>query len=247
MRVLGGGVAGGGGSTCGAGAVGGPRGGGRGACVGRGRELGAGRLTTNRGPQRVIIRGPTPRTRRSRSPALRNGRWVRACTIRSAITGPTPGRVVSAATEAVFTSTGVVLVRALGAESKARTRRAAADTRSSRSEACARGAGDGMTCRRRGCPSGGPVRPECPVFVASIGPAALRTPTRRASVPGSMSAERRRHPRVEVDLLVQYRADTFEDFLVAYCTNLSESGQYQARARCRPAPSCTSSSCCATA
>lgn len=104
-------------------------GGGRGACVGRGREVGGGRLTTSRGPQRVIIRGPMPRTRRSRSPALLNGRWVRVCTMRSAMTGPTPGRLVSSATEAVFTSTGVVLVRALGAESKARTRRAAADTR----------------------------------------------------------------------------------------------------------------------
>jgi hypothetical protein len=50
-----------------------------------------------------------------------------------------------------------------------------------------------------------------------------------------MSAERRRHPRVEVDLLVQYRADTFEEFLVAYCTNLSESGLYLASPRALPA------------
>ncbi len=40
--------------------------------------------------------------------------------------------------------------------------------------------------------------------------------------------ERRRHLRVEVDLLVQYRADTFDDFVVAYATNLSEAGMYLA-------------------
>jgi Tfp pilus assembly protein PilZ len=40
--------------------------------------------------------------------------------------------------------------------------------------------------------------------------------------------ERRQHPRAEVDLLVQYRADTFEDFEVAYATNLSESGLFLA-------------------
>lgn len=37
-------------------------------------------------------------------------------------------------------------------------------------------------------------------------------------------AERRRHPRAEVDLLVQYRSDTFEDFVVAYATDVSEGG-----------------------
>jgi hypothetical protein len=131
MSVDGRGVSGAGapGVTVDGGLRGGFGGGGRGACAGRGRAAGGGRLTTSRAPQRVIIRGPMPRTRRSRSPALLNGRCVRVCTIRSAITGPTPGRVVSSATEAVFTSTGVVLVRALGAESKARTRRAVADTR----------------------------------------------------------------------------------------------------------------------
>lgn len=136
VRVLGIGGAGGGcaSASCRAGFAAGLAGVGR-TGVGRGGEVRGGRLTTKRGPQRVTMRGPTPRTRRSRSPALVNGRRARACTIRSAITGPTPGRVVSAATEAVFTSTGVVLVRALGAASKARTRRAAADTRTSEAKA----------------------------------------------------------------------------------------------------------------
>lgn len=37
-------------------------------------------------------------------------------------------------------------------------------------------------------------------------------------------AERRRHPRTPLNVLVQYRFDTFDDFLAEYATNLSPSG-----------------------
>lgn len=50
----------------------------------------------------------------------------------------------------------------------------------------------------------------------------------------SAPAERRLHPRAAVDLLVQYRADTFEEFAVAYATNLSESGMFLASPRALP-------------
>ncbi len=39
-------------------------------------------------------------------------------------------------------------------------------------------------------------------------------------------AERRRHPRTPLHLLVQYRFNTFEDFLAEYSTNISPGGMF---------------------
>ena len=38
------------------------------------------------------------------------------------------------------------------------------------------------------------------------------------------SAEKRRHPRTPLNVLVQYRFDTFEDFLAEYSLNISPGG-----------------------
>jgi molecular chaperone DnaK len=40
----------------------------------------------------------------------------------------------------------------------------------------------------------------------------------------NFSADRRRHPRAQVSLLVQYRFNTFEDFLAEYSADLSVGG-----------------------
>lgn len=55
----------------------------------------------------------------------------------------------------------------------------------------------------------------------------------RASDPAD-PANRRRHPRVELDLLVQFRSDTFEEFLVEYATNISEGGMFVRTTTPRP-------------
>jgi len=55
-----------------------------------------------------------------------------------------------------------------------------------------------------------------------------------ASMLPSDPADRRRHPRVELDLLVQFRSDTFEDFLVEYATNISETGMFVRTTEPRP-------------
>lgn len=39
-------------------------------------------------------------------------------------------------------------------------------------------------------------------------------------------AERRRHPRVPLNLLVQYRFDTFDEFMAEYAADLSEGGMF---------------------
>lgn len=39
-------------------------------------------------------------------------------------------------------------------------------------------------------------------------------------------AERRQHPRVPLNLLIQYRFDTFEDFFSEYASNISEGGMF---------------------
>lgn len=41
-----------------------------------------------------------------------------------------------------------------------------------------------------------------------------------------MDAERRKYPRVPINLLIQYRFDSFEEFEVDYAANLSEGGMY---------------------
>jgi uncharacterized protein (TIGR02266 family) len=40
------------------------------------------------------------------------------------------------------------------------------------------------------------------------------------------SVERRRYPRVPLNLLIQYRFDTFEDFISEYASDLSEGGMF---------------------
>jgi molecular chaperone DnaK len=40
------------------------------------------------------------------------------------------------------------------------------------------------------------------------------------------SRQSRRHPRVPLSFLVQYRSDSFEDFLAEYATNISVSGMF---------------------
>ena len=42
----------------------------------------------------------------------------------------------------------------------------------------------------------------------------------------SDGADKRRYPRVTLDLLVQYRVDTFEDFLSEYAANISTGGMF---------------------
>ncbi|MFO0727663.1 MAG: PilZ domain-containing protein [Myxococcota bacterium] len=37
-------------------------------------------------------------------------------------------------------------------------------------------------------------------------------------------SERRKYPRVDLNLLIQYRFDSFDDFLVEYASNISEGG-----------------------
>lgn len=38
--------------------------------------------------------------------------------------------------------------------------------------------------------------------------------------------ERRRYPRVPLNLLIQYRFDTFEDFISEYASDISEGGMF---------------------
>lgn len=45
-----------------------------------------------------------------------------------------------------------------------------------------------------------------------------------ASATEESADNRRRHPRTPLSLLVQYRSDTFEDFLAEYSVNLSPGG-----------------------
>jgi type IV pilus assembly protein PilZ len=40
------------------------------------------------------------------------------------------------------------------------------------------------------------------------------------------ASERRRHPRVPLSLLIQYRFDTLEDFLAEYSTDISQGGMF---------------------
>jgi uncharacterized protein (TIGR02266 family) len=44
--------------------------------------------------------------------------------------------------------------------------------------------------------------------------------------PEDGNSERRRHPRTPLSMLVQYRFDTFEDFLAEYSLNLSPGGLF---------------------
>ena len=46
------------------------------------------------------------------------------------------------------------------------------------------------------------------------------------SDPDESGGERRRHPRTPLSMLVQYRFDTFEDFLAEYSLNLSPGGLF---------------------
>jgi uncharacterized protein (TIGR02266 family) len=40
------------------------------------------------------------------------------------------------------------------------------------------------------------------------------------------SAERRRYPRAKLNILIQYRLNTFEEFLVEYASDISEGGMF---------------------
>jgi type IV pilus assembly protein PilZ len=42
----------------------------------------------------------------------------------------------------------------------------------------------------------------------------------------SSAVERRRYPRVPLNLLIQYRFDTFEEFMSEYASNISEGGMF---------------------
>ncbi len=46
------------------------------------------------------------------------------------------------------------------------------------------------------------------------------------SPPPETEAERRKHPRVPLGLLIQFRFDTFEDFLTEYATDISAGGMF---------------------
>ncbi len=55
------------------------------------------------------------------------------------------------------------------------------------------------------------------------------------SEPQEPGENRRRHPRTALSLLVQYRCDSFEDFLAEYATNISLGGMFIATAEPREA------------
>ncbi len=60
-------------------------------------------------------------------------------------------------------------------------------------------------------------------------PKAAPTPVEEASQaaePGSETDERRKHPRVPLKLLIQYRFDTFDEFLIEYATDVSIGGMF---------------------
>lgn len=52
----------------------------------------------------------------------------------------------------------------------------------------------------------------------------LSTPNWVDAILAAMSIDRRRYPRVPLNLLIQYRFDTFEDFISEYAVDISEGG-----------------------
>jgi molecular chaperone DnaK len=52
----------------------------------------------------------------------------------------------------------------------------------------------------------------------------LGAATRLIETPGVSGEERRRSPRVPLNLLIQFRFDSLEEFLVDYADNISEGG-----------------------